>query len=500
MFNKLEEELTKRENIALTENGAIGYKSSGSALLNLNYQVSSLRNEDELAIIDLFDKAFRETPEYTLKWLFFARDIREGLGERRLFRICYRELAHLNKDLFIKNLDLISEFGRWDDLISLVNISPEFDEAILKIIQEQIMKDMIGLKENKPISLLGKWLPSENASSRKTKHFAHKIRKLLQLTSKEYRLLLSKLRKHIRIVERKMCANEWNSIDYERVPSIANLKYKNAFLKHDPERRKEYLRAVDSGEKKINIAAATPVDIVSKYRYNPDIDQTLELAWKNLKDINIKDTLVVADGSGSMLCRVGGSVRALDVARALAIYTSEHNTAPYRNKYITFSATPRFVNLSKDKTLREKILTAKQYTEVSNTNIEAVFDLILALAIDTRASQDEMIKNVLIISDMEFDQAQRCFWKDTTPVLTKTLFEEIRERYARAGYQLPKLIFWNVNSRTKLIPITENEMGVALVSGFTQNVLKMVMSNKYDPLDILLETLDQERYNVIKTH
>lgn len=498
MFNKIEEELTKKENTALTENGAVGYKSSGSALLNLNYQVSSLRNKDKLEIIDLFTKAFRESPEYTLKWLFFARDIREGLGERRLFRICYKKLAYLNKDLFLKNLNLISEFGRWDDLVSLINISNEIDDAILEIIQIQIVKDIEGIKDNKPISLLGKWLPSENASSRKTKYFAHKIRSLLSLSSKEYRLLLSKLRKHIRVVERKMCANEWESIDYERVPSLANLKYKNAFLKHDLERRRNYLELVNSGERKINMNVATPVDIISKYRHQYDIDETLEIAWKNLKDIDIEDTLVVADGSGSMQCHVGGSIAALDVAMALAIYTSEHNTAPYRNKYITFSNSPQFVNLSKDTTLKDKIGTAKQHNEIANTNIEAVFNLILELAIGTRASQEEMIKNVLIISDMEFDRAQQS-WRKDTQVLTKTLFEKIQDRYNAAGYRLPKLIFWNVNSRTNLIPIKENEMGIALVSGFSQNVLKMVMSNKYDPLEILLETLDQERYNVIKT-
>lgn len=499
MFNKIERELTKRQNTSLTENGAIGYKSSQSHLLDLNYQVSSLRNADEYLIAELFRKAFREDPEYTLKWLFFARDIREGLGERRLFRICYSELLYLNANLFFQNLKYISEFGRWDDLISLIGMNDEVDDKISEIVQIQIVKDLEGIKENKRISLLGKWLPSENASSPKTKKLAKKVRKLLGLSSKNYRKVLSKLRKHLNIVERKMCSNQWDSIDYEKVPSLANLKYKDAFFVHDQKRRAEYLESVQKGYSKMNMNVATPVDVISRYSYLHTVDDTLELAWKNLKDIDIKDTLVVADGSGSMLCNVGGRITALDVAMALAIYTSEHNTAPYRNKYITFSNSPQFVNLGKYTTLKDKMREARQHCEVANTNIEAVFDLILEMAISTRASQDEMIKSVLIISDMEFDRAQKS-WRDDTTVLTQTLFEEIQEKYKRAGYKMPKLIFWNVNSRTKLIPIIENELGVTLVSGFSQNVLKMVMSENYNPLEILYEILDQDRYKVIETH
>lgn len=499
MFKKIEEELTKRENTSLTENGAVGYKSSQSALLDLNYQVSSLRGADELEIIDLFTKAFRQDPVYTLKWLFFARDIREGLGERRLFRICYSELIYLDKYLAIKNLKHISEFGRWDDLISLIDSDEDVDENITEILQIQLIKDLEGIKEKKEISLMGKWLPSENASSRETKKLAKKVRKMLNLSSKNYRQILSKLRKYLRVVEREMCSNQWDSIDYERVPSLANLKYKDAFLKHDLERRLNYLNSVKSGEKRMNMSAATPVDIISKYRYSNKEDDFLELAWKNLKDVNIKDTLVVADGSGSMLCHIGGgSTTALDVAMALAIYTSEHNTAPYRNKYITFSNSPQFVDLGKCETLKDKIRESRLHHEVSNTNIERVFKLILQLAIETRASEDEMIKNVLIISDMEFDSAQRS-WRNDSSVLTQTLFEKIQKEYNNAGYKMPKLIFWNVNSRTKLIPILENELGVTLVSGFSQNVLKMVMSEKYDPLEVLYETLDQERYKIIET-
>lgn len=243
---------------------------------------------------------------------------------------------------------------------------------------------------------------------------------------------------------------------------------------------------------------ATPVDVVSKYCTSwmrvGEYDRTLELAWSNLKDLTLSETLVVADGSGSMMMPVSGNTKAIDVANALAIYTSEHNIGVYKDKYITFSANPQFVDLSKADNLQEKLKIAFKHDEIANTNIEAVFDLILGVAVENNIQKDYMIKNILIISDMEFDLARGYNRHE----LTKPLFDEIRERYNKSGYDLPRLIFWNVNSRTKTIPLRENKLGVTLLSGFSQNVLKMVMSNKYDPYEVLIETLDGERYNQIK--
>lgn len=504
MLHLIKEELDEQDNYSLTENGAVGYKSSKSALVDINYKVASLRNSDEDEIVALFNEAFRENKEYALKWLFFARDIREGLGERRLFRVCYKRLFELDDVLFKQNLHNIAEYGRWDDLICLIGISCDSDEYIGNMIREQLEEDRRNCEANKPISLLAKWMPSENASSRQTKILARQLMKILNISPRKYRLMLSRLRSHSNVVEAQMCNNEWNEIDYEKVPSLANLKYKDAFMKHDMKRRLDYLSSVSKGESKLNMTVATPVDVVAKYRDKTryrrslgNFDPTLELAWKNLKDIMVEDTLVVADGSSSMLTKVSGDTTALDVAEALAIYTSEHNSGVYKNKYITFSRKPRFVDFSKANSLHEKIQIAQKYSEISNTNIEAVFDLILQIAVKNKIPQNEMVKNILIISDMEFDEAQS-LWRPSSPVLTQPLFDLIKSRYSNAGYALPKLIFWNVNSRTKTIPLVENELGVALVSGFSQNVLKMVMTNNLNPYDILIETITSPRYDAIK--
>lgn len=501
MMNLLKKECDKQNNISITENGAVGYKSTHSALVDMNYKVSSLRQADEDEIISLFDAAFNESTEYALKWLFFSRDILEGLGERRLFRICYRRLFALDEALFYNNLHNIPQYGRWDDLIALLDINDDVDQTLINIIRKQLQQDESNTNQNKPISLLAKWLPSENASSLTTKKTAKKIRTLLNMTSKEYRKLLSKLRAYSDVTEVKMCHNQWSDIHYDKVPSLANLRYANAFMKHDEARRAAYLDSVKKGTTKMNMQAATPVDVVSRYgtRNIRDYDKALELAWVNLKDIAISDTLVVADGSGSMTVPVSNSITALDVANALAIYTSEHNEGIYRNKYITFSRQPQFVEFSDKNNLREKLITAREHSEISNTNIEAVFDLILHVAIVNHIPQDEMIKNILIISDMEFDAAQRVwFWEeDEEHALTEPLFDAIKQKYQKAGYLLPKLIFWNVNSRTHTIPLLENELGVTLVSGFSQNVLKMIMSNKHDAYEVLIETITSERYDSI---
>lgn len=500
MLHLIKEELNEQDNYSLTENGAVGYKSSKSALVDINYKVASLRNSNEDEIVALFDEAFKENKEYALKWLFFARDIREGLGERRLFRICYKRLFELDNVLFKQNLHNIAEYGRWDDLVSLIGISYGSDEYIGNMIREQLTRDMRNCDANKSISLLAKWLPSENASSQQTKAMAKKIRKLLGMSPRLYRLMLSQLRKYSNVVETQMCNNKWNEIDYEKVPSLANLKYKDAFMKHDMERRLDYLSSVTKGESKLNMKVATPVDVVAKYRASRwnigDFDPALELAWKNLRDVLVEDTLVVADGSGSMLIEVSGNTRALDIANALAIYTSEHNSGVYKNKYITFSSKPQFVDFSDANSLHEKLQIAKKHSEVSNTNIEAVFNLILQTAVKNKIPQNQMVKNILIISDMEFDAAQK-MWRNDDLVLTQPLFDLIKRRYSDAGYALPKLIFWNVNSRTQTIPLVENELGVALVSGFSQNVLKMVMTNNLNPYDILIETITSPRYDAI---
>ena len=485
----------------LTENGAVGYRTTGKKLLDLNFSVASLRGASEQTIIDKFMDAYWEDPVVAIKWLFYTRDCREGLGERRLFRIVLKHLAQEKPEVIKAVFSFTPIYGRYDDIWCLLDTDLKKD--VISAAKKQLNEDALNMINGKSISLLGKWLPSENASSKETKRYATIIRKGLDMTSRNYRKMLSDLRKHIQVVECKMSAKQWNEIDYEAVPSRANLIYNNAFLRNDEERRRAYLSALEKGTAKINAGTLFPHDIVHKYMSGgywsqslKSYDAALEGMWKELPD-TVKgngNTLVVADGSGSMMCNVGGntSVTALDVANALAIYFAERASGEFKNKYITFSNRPQLVDFSNVKTLRDKISIALRHNEVADTNIEATFDLILQTAVNNHMAQEDMPKNVLIISDMEFNSATG--WNCPS----ETLFAAIDKKYAAHGYKLPRLVFWNVNSRTGTIPVKENDLGVALVSGFSVSIVNMVMSNKIDPYECLLDALNVERYQVIE--
>lgn len=503
-MESLKETLNEDMNVSRTENGALGYRTSGKELLDLNFAVSSMRNMNENQIENKFAKAFYEDKLLAVKWLFMARDAREGLGERRLFRICMKFLEREQPEIAKAVIQLVPEYGRWDDLWELLETS--LKNEVINLVKKQLTEDMENMANGKPISLCAKWMPSENTSSGKTKRLAKIMRSSLELTPKNYRKMLSKLRAYLNVVEIYMSKKEWNAIDYSAVPSRANLIYNAAFLRNDEERRREYLGKLEKGETKINAGVLFPHDIVHKYsetsgwswstRVKSTDDVALEQMWKALPDY-VKDsgnTICVADGSGSMTIKVGGTqISALEVANALAIYFAERSSGQFKDNYITFSERPQLVDLSKGKSLREKIAIALMHNEVASTNIEAVFDLIIQTAINKNMTQEELPQNILILSDMEFNQAQ-----GYRHSVNERLFYTIAKKYAEHGYKLPRLVFWNINSRTGTIPVKENGCGVALVSGFSPAIVKMVLSNKTDPFECLLEQLNVERYDAVE--
>lgn len=507
-MNAVKETLNEDFNSSVTENGMIGYRTSGKNLLDLNFAVSSLRNASDKQIVDKWNGAYYEDKGLAMRWLFYCRDREQGLGERRTFRVILKDIAKNEPEVAKKLIGLVAEYGRFDDLWMLLDNKDVFDDVI-GLINNQLKEDMINMKANKPVSLISKWLPSENASSKETKRYAKIIREALGLTSKQYRKILSKLRGYIDVVEHKMSAKQWENINYEAVPSRANLIYNDAFLRNDEQRRRDYLGKLEKGEAKINASVLFPHDIVHKYNSSSygismkKYDAAIEALWKALPDTvnGCGNTIVVADGSGSMTTRVGNTnVMALEVANALAIYFAEHSSGDFKDKYITFSERPQLVDFSKANSLRDKIQIALRHNEVANTNIEAVFDLILTTAINGHMSQDELPKNILIISDMEFDgavttNAARSRWDARRP--DQRLFKVIEKRYNDAGYQIPRIVFWNLCSRTNTIPVKENDLGVALVSGFSPNIAKMVMSGKTDPFECLVEALMNKRYDAV---
>lgn len=348
-----------------------------------------------------------------------------------------------------------------------------------------------------------KWLPSLNASSKATKHYGEIIRTGLEMTPRQYRKMLSAGRKYLDIVERKMSANQWERIRYESVPSKANLVYNSAFLRHDEERRRQYLESLKKGETKINAGVLQPHEIVGKYvnqsgwamKVQQSEDVTLEELWKALPDVTVGNTLVVEDTSGSMCSGYGTTIRPIDVATALAIYLSEHNDDTWKDKIISFSTNPQLLDMSKCRSLREKISYIFKRAEISNTDIEKTMLLILETAIANNCTQEEMPGTVLILSD--------CQWDSMVYIRNRkqygSLFDNIALEYGEHGYKLPKIVFWNLSGQiNKTIPIQQNEMGLVLISGFSVQLMNMAMSSQVDPYKALLETINAPRYDAVE--
>lgn len=515
MDNKFEKALVKTfsNETVMTENGANAFASSGKLLLDLNFSVSSLRNASKEEIEKKFSDAFFESPLLAVKWLFFARDVRGGMGERRLFRICFSWLANARPELVKKLIPLVADYGRFDDLLNS-GLEGDLWKTIVDYIVDKLNDDLDNVAEGKPISLLAKWLPSPTTSSSRTRALAKKLYAALGMSEKEYRKTLSKLRAKLKLVEVDASASNWSAIDYNTVPSMANLKYKNAFLKHDEDRRRQYLADLESPDSKakINSSAAFPCDIVakyvkqeqSKYRYNFTADATLEAMWKALPDYVARNadgsTMVVCDTSGSMKMCVGGtSMTALDVAHSIAIYFSEKLSGPFKDKWITFSGRPQYVDMNNCKTLADKLTLAYSKAEVANTDLKKTFMLILKTAVDNNLKQEDLPSSLLICSDMHFDQGTYNYQSYGADKCS--LMKEISDEFAKHGYRVPRCVWWNIAggfNRSTPIPVQQMENGCALVSGFSPAIAKIVFSAKADPYDALVETLSSERYDAIE--
>ena len=514
-MNEFQQTLNRVNNFQQTENGATGYSTSGQNLVDLNFVVPSNHKNVSSTEVEKFVQALNEDTVLAVKWLFYLRDVIEGLGERDSFIKLFKTLWLTDPVSAVKVVKLIPEYGRWKDVIDILAEFPSdnnLTETIYLLIKNQLKEDCANFIEDKSVSLLAKWLPSINASG-KSRKLAKRICNKLGLTFENYRKVLSSLRKYLDVTEVKTCGGKWNEIDYNKVSSNANARYLKSFMKHDPERRQRYLDALSSPVSSGAVMHASnlyPHEVYAKYsviyrrHYGVDVneDQGIEALWANLKNIDtVGNTMVVVDGSGSMVTNIKGSnVMAIDVARSLGVFFSERCIGEFKDKVIEFSAKPRYIDLTNCKSLADKYNTLNKYDDCSNTNLEKVFDLLLKTAIDCNLPQSELPQRILIVSDMEFDSATNIYGGHNE-VMAKyqTLFESIKTKWSKYGYTMPNIVFWNVNSRTNTIPVTANECGVTLVSGYSVNNVKMVLSGDVNPWTALKSVLESDRYNAIGT-
>lgn len=480
--------LQEQINVATTENGATGYYTTYNPLLDFNFKVPSFRHLDQESL-ELVAKKFIASPidkEVFYRYLFFLRDIRGGMGERRLFRELLKQLALRGRNEVKALIPLIADYGRFDDLFVLKDTP--YEQDMVDYIKTTYLSDLIAMQKGKQVTLLAKWLPSINASCAETRALAKYFMGHFNYTAKTYRKHLSSLRKYLRVVENQISRGDYSNIKYESVPSKANLRYSDLFLKVDYERRVEFLNAVAKGEKHLKATTLFPQDIISRIRKSSMSDVELQSLWDGLREFgDLHNVLVVVDVSGSMSIPISSSVIAMDASMGLGAYFAERNTGDFKDKVVTFSEKPKLVDLSGIKGIVDKYNYMYRMDWGASTNIEAVFNLVLQTAKKGNCSQQD-IPTVLIISDMEFDY---CGGYKTHS------FNNIAQKYAECGYKLPRLVFWNVASRTNTIPVTTNELGVALVSGYSPCSINAVMSNSLDPYQALLDCVNTERYDKV---
>ena len=500
--------LKATNNIGYTENGAVKYKSTLNGVLDMFALGGAYRSRTDSDCIVLFQKALEEDETYAMKCLFYLGDCRGGQGERRFFRVCYNWLAKNRIDVARYNMRYIPEYRRWDDLYCLVDTPLEAE--MFGFMKTQLALDV----SCQTPSLLAKWLKSENTSSEKSKALGAKTRKAFGMTARQYRKTLSILRARINVLERLMSAGKWDEIEFDKIPSKAGLIYKNAFARHDLERAKSekevqsYADFAKDKTKTVNASVLNPVDIAEKVLGNnwysnkrlTDTDRAmLDKYWENLPDYyngREENGIAIVDTSGSMCGQP------MNAAVSMGAYIAERGKGPFKNHFITFSSNPTLVRFE-GADIVDKFTRASRADWGGSTNIEATFEMLLNTALQYHVPASDMPKTLYIFSDMEFNGCMcggprsSSTWYNSgchglrSESAVNSLLETIALRWARCGYELPRVIFWNVAARNDNIPALNGRFGY--VSGFSMSMVETILSG-LDGWALAKKKLDTERY------
>lgn len=458
-----------------TENGAYAKNTTFDAVVDLFAVAGALRYRDNEDIISMWEKAYAESPELAFRMIFYIRNVRGGLGERNTFRTLVKYVANTYPSFVCANLENVVFYGRFDDLFILFDTPVE--DAMVEFVHNQLKDDIANMNQGKSISLLAKWMPSNNTSSQNTVMLANRFIKAFGMSASSYRKTLSALRKYSNVTEVKMSANDWVNINYPMVSSNAMTKYYNAFYKRDENRFKEYLDDVKSGKTEIKAGTLYPYDLVHKYMgYSSRKEDTVELQWKNLPDYFNGETfnaLVMADVSSSM------SGRPMETSVGLAIYFAEHNKGAFANSYMTFTATPEIRTIRPNMSLYEKVKDVMNHGVGYDTNLEKAFMKVLNTATNNNLSQDDMPESIIVISDMEINS----FGEDTT------FLDAMKTRFENAGYKLPKLVWWNVNARNNTFHADASD-DAQFISGSSVSAFESLISGKtLSAIELVEQTL-----------
>ena len=473
---------TLRTNDVITTNGMTTNSTTLNSCVDLFFKIGALRGQDKEIKINSFSKAFAEDSLTAMRILFWLRDIRGGAGERGTFRDIIIYLANYKTEVLRKNITLISEYGRWDDLLVLVGTK----------LEKEALTEISTALENGNVTT-AKWMPRGNGKNIEKKKWANALRKHLKLTPKTYRKMLSGLSD---TVEQLMCAKKFDSIVYSHVPSKAMSDYMRAFSKNDSDRFQNYIESLSKGETKINVGAIYPYDVTKNLKHG-SVDGAIE-QWKalpNYMEDSTERILPVVDVSGSMNCSSGGNknVTCMDVAISLGLYISERNEGPFKDAFFTFSSSPELQYLKGD--LRDRFYQLQDSDWGGSTDIEATFEMLLDKAKINSIPEEEMPTMVIIFSDMEFNEATGDYRNRDNSDWNPTAQNMITKMYDEAGYTIPKLVYWNLHAVNNNNPVSFNETNTSLVSGFSPSLLTSLLAgNDITPLSMMMTIINNERY------
>lgn len=504
------------EEAAVTENGAPTFNTSGSACVDFFGNVcrsgNKLTSEVEDKVLSLLPKMWNENPLHCLKLIFHKRDCRGGAGEKAIFQVCYNWLVENHYTTAYYNVHHVPFYGSWKDLVNLWcavdGENTDIKCQILDLFVKQLLSDQKSAgsdeESKQSISLAAKWAPSVGVNNPRQKELAKGISFCIFgdifMWEKPYRKLLSKLREYLKVTERYMCANEWDEIEFSKVPSLCMQKNKKHFEKHVPDKFAEWLSRVKSGEAKVNAAQLMPHQLIEELERNffeEEVDTNLDLVQEQWNVIvsqtrntlgKGKSFLVVTDLSGSM------EGLPMLVSKAMGCLLSEVSSPPFNDLVITFSETPTFFNLE-GKSLKDRLESLNRSdSQGYNTDLIKVFEILLEKCKRENVESDKLPEMIIICTDNEFDLQIQGDKSETT-------YRHIKNMFNEAGYIIPTVVFWNLRGNANSIPVTKDELGTVLLSGFSPSILKCLLGGEIpSPYTAMLAALNDERYDRLKVY
>lgn len=458
-----------------TANGSPAYRTTKSACLDLFAMIGAARRHPAQAV-QLFEKAYNQEPALALRVLLWARDVRGGAGERQVFRNILHWLERRAPHVVVQLIEsgVIPEVGRWDDMLHLRR--PQSTSALAAQVEAALARGD---------RLAAKWMPRQGP-------VAAALAAALGLTQAQWRRRLVALSD---TVEQRLCSKT-GPVTYAHVPSVAMARYQQCFMARDRSAFSAYLQAVTDGRERMHAHAVLPHDILKAARLN---DEAATVQWAALpRPALADDVLVMCDVSGSMHVHLSGNTTALDVAVSLSLLLAESVRGVFARKVLTFSASPQW------HTIQEGSLMARYNALCGadwgmNTNLEAAYDQILALAIRHANEPDfKLPSTLLVLSDMEFDAAVSSTGGRRRNM--RTLLERARDKFSKAGFELPRIVFWNLNARKGTLPAADlSDTGVALVSGYSARIAGTVLAGEaasLTPEALMREAVSASRYDV----